>query len=261
MKATTIAIVNLKGGVAKTTTTINVSYLLASELGKRVLVVDNDQQGNTSQFFGRYGYDHPGMSEVMKMRCTADEAIQTTEHPRIDIIAANLSLAEAERAVLTDSVRPQQIRLKEVLQEVQHRYDYILIDNAPSLGMCVVNALTASDCFLIPAKIDKWTFDGIGMLLEQARTVRDYYNGALMFLGTLITSYRRTDINQQGAEWLAQAESYKTFDTMIRWTDKVDEATFTAEPIMVHSPRCGATKDYRAFVEELLRLLSESDIR
>ncbi|WP_295157207.1 ParA family protein [Selenomonas sp. AE3005] len=253
MKVLTIA--NLKGGVGKTVTTINASYLLATEHGKRVLLVDNDQQGNCSQFFGVYGYDKPSMTDVMKRRVTAEEVIQRTEYEGLDIIPANLSLAEAEKAVLMDSTVPQQVRLKEILRQVKDDYDYVLIDNAPSLGMCVINALATSDYLIIPAKIDKFTFDGIDCLLNQLKTVKEYFNPQIELLGTLITSYRRNDTNQQGAEWLKQAEKYKVFDTIIRWTDKVDESTFTAEPVMIHSPRCGAARDYKAFVAELVKMV------
>ena len=253
MKEITIA--NLKGGVGKTVTAINASYLLATEHGKKVLLVDADQQGNCSQFFGVYGYDKPSMTDVMKRRVTAEEVIQHTEYEGLDIISANLSLAEAEKAVLMDSVTPQQVRLREILRQVKDDYDYVLIDNAPSLGMCVINSLATSDYLIIPAKVDKFTFDGIDCLLDQMNTVKEYFNPQLQVLGTLITSYRRNDTNQQGAEWLKQAEKYKAFDTFIRWTDKVDESTFTAEPIMVHSPRCGAAKDYKAFVAELLKMV------
>ncbi|MGN8831034.1 ParA family protein [Selenomonas montiformis] len=253
MKVLTIA--NLKGGVGKTVTTINASYLLATEHGKKVLLVDNDQQGNCSQFFGVYGYDRPSMTDVMKRRVTAEEVIQRTEYEGLDIIPANLSLAEAEKAVLMDSVTPQQVRLKEILRQVKEDYDYVLIDNAPSLGMCVINSLATSDYLIIPAKIDKFTFDGIDSLMNQLATVKEYFNPQIELLGTLVTSYRRNDTNQQGVEWLKQAEKYKAFDSYIRWTDKMDESTFTAEPVMVHSPRCGAAKDYKAFVAELVKMV------
>ena len=253
MKVLTIA--NLKGGVGKTVTTINTAYVLATEYGKKVLLVDNDQQGNCSQFFGVYGYDKPSMTDVMKRRVTAEEVIQRTEYEGLDIIPANLSLAEAEKAVLMDSVTPQQVRLKEILRQVKEDYDYVLIDNAPSLGMCVINSLATSDYLIIPAKIDKFTFDGIDSLMNQLATVKEYFNPQIELLGTLITSYRRNDTNQQGAEWLKQAEKYKAFDSYIRWTDKMDESTFTAEPVMVHSPRCGAAKDYKAFVAELVKMV------
>lgn len=251
------SIANLKGGVGKTVTTINMAYLLAAEQEKRVLVVDNDQQGNTSQFFGRYGYHAPGMTEVLKRTASAREVIQHTRFERIDIIPANLTLAEAEKAVLLDTMVPQQIRLRECLRQVKDDYDYVIIDNPPSLGMCVVNALTTSDYLVAPAKIDRWTFEGIDLLLDQAKQVHGYYNKQLKFAGTLITNFRRNDANRQGAGWLKRAEKFKSLKTMIRWTDKIDESTFAETPIALHSPRCHAAKDYRRFVGEMMRLAGD----
>lgn len=255
----TISIANLKGGVGKTITTINLSYLLASEFGMRVLVVDNDQQGNTSQFFGRYDYEHPGMSEVMLRKCdAANDVIQKTNNPNLDIIASNLSLAMAERQVQSEAGGcPQQVRLREVLKKVDTWYDYCIIDNAPSLGMCVINALVASDYLVVPAKIDRFTFDGIESLLEQAQQMREYFNPSLRLLGTLVTCYRRNDSNESGEEYLKQAEQYKVFDRHIRYTEKVDESTFSSEPIMVHSKYCGAAKDYRGWAQEVLEKIAE----
>lgn len=254
----TISIANLKGGVGKTITTINLSYLLASEFGMRVLVVDNDQQGNTSQFFGRYDYEHPGMSEVMLRKCDdANDVIQKTNNPNLDIIASNLSLAMAERQVQSEAGGcPQQVRLREVLKKVDAWYDYCIIDNAPSLGMCVINALVASDFLIVPAKIDRFTFDGIESLLEQAQQMREYFNPSLRLLGTLVTCYRRNDSNESGEEYLKQAEQYKVFDHHIRYTEKVDESTFSSEPIMVHSKYCGAAKDYRGWAQEVLEKIA-----
>lgn len=255
----TISIANLKGGVGKTITTINLSYLLASEFGMRVLVVDNDQQGNTSQFFSRYDYEHPGMSEVMLRKCDdANDVIQKTNNPNLDIIASNLSLAMAERQVQSEAGGcPQQVRLREVLKKVDAWYDYCIIDNAPSLGMCVINALVASDFLIVPAKIDRFTFDGIESLLEQAKQMREYFNPYLRLLGTLVTCYRRNDSNESGEEYLKRAEQYKVFDHHIRYTEKVDESTFSSEPIMVHSKYCGAAKDYRGWVQEVLEKIAE----
>lgn len=255
----TISIANLKGGVGKTITTINLSYLLASEFGMRVLVVDNDQQGNTSQFFGRYDYEHPGMSEVMLRKCDdANDVIQKTNNPNLDIIASNLSLAMAERQVQSEAGGcPQQVRLREVLKKVDAWYDYCIIDNAPSLGMCVINALVASDFLIVPAKIDRFTFDGIESLLEQAKQMREYFNPYLRLLGTLVTCYRRNDSNESGEEYLKQAKQYKVFDHHIRYTEKVDESTFSSEPIMVHSKYCGAAKDYRGWAQEVLEKIAE----
>ena len=250
----TIAICNLKGGVGKTITSINLAYLLATNYGKRVLICDNDQQGNTSQFFGRYDYDHLGMSEVMERTYEEPGAvIQHTSEPNIDIVTANLSLARTERLVQSEiGGFPQQMRLKAFLDKVAGGYDYSIIDNAPSLGMCVINALAACDYIVIPAKNDKFTFEGIDSLLEQVDEMRAYINPKLTVLGTLVTNYRHNVSNEEGEAWLRKAKQYHVFDTHIRYTDKVDESTFVATPIVIHSPRCGASKDYQAFAAEVL---------
>mgnify|MGYP000869792338 CR=1 FL=1 len=257
----TISIANLKGGVGKTITTINLAYLLASEYDKHILIIDNDQQGNTSQFFGRYGYEHAGMSEVMQRKCKKpEEVIQHTENPNIDIIAANLSLAAAERQVQSEANGlPQQLRLKTILLQVRDRYDYCIIDNAPSIGMCVINALAASDFLIVPVKIDRFTFEGLDSLLEQAGQMREYFNKRLRLLGTLITSYRKNASNVSGEEWLKQAEQYRVFDHHIRYTDKIDESTFSQEPITVHSKTCGASRDYRAWTAEALAKMAAAE--
>ena len=117
MKIFTIA--NLKGGVGKTITTVNVAYLLAAEQGRRVLVVDNDQQGNASQFFGGYGYDKPGMAEVLASTAGPEAVIQHTDYEHIDIITANLNLAKAEKDVLLDTKMPQQVSQRECLRKVK----------------------------------------------------------------------------------------------------------------------------------------------
>lgn len=258
MKIITIA--NLKGGVAKTVTSVNVSYVLSAHHNKRVLLVDADQQGNASQFFGRYGYDRPSVADILTQKASIEDTIQQTGREGLDILPANLNLAKAEKDVLMDvGGVPQQIRLKEALRAVKDDYDYVIIDSAPSLSMGVINALATSDYMIIPVKVDKFTFDGVDAMMQQAEQVKRYYNQQLKFLGCLVTSYRRNDTNRQGVEWLEQAEKYQVFDTHIRWTDKVDESTFSSEPVMIHSPRCGAARDYTAFVNELLGLVSDSD--
>lgn len=250
----TISIANLKGGVGKTITSINLAYLLAAEHEKRVLIVDNDKQGNVSQFFGRYGYEHAGTGEVMTREYkTPEDVIQHTENPNIDIIAANLSLADAERQVQNEAGGlPQQLRLKMLLLQVRDRYDFCIIDNAPSIGMCVINALAASDFLIVPVKIDRFTFEGLDSLLEQAGEMHVYFNKRLRLLGTLITSYRKNASNVSGEEWLRQAEKYHVFNQHISYSDKVDESTFSQEPITVYSKTCGTSWDYRAWTAEVL---------
>ena len=247
------AIINLKGGVGKTITSINSAYVLA-EMGHRVLVVDNDKQGNTSKFFGVHSYERGSLADIMAKGASAADVIRHTEFKNIDVIPANMELLTANKAVLLDTTRPQQIRIKNALEAVQGEYDYCIIDCAPDINMSVINALTAADEFIIPIKIDNFTLDGVKEIMSQAEEIKKYFNPALTYRGGLITSYRNNEVNIQGREYLRQQEKYKIFDTVFRWTAKVDESTFAALPILKHSSRCGAARDYKMFVKEWLGL-------
>lgn len=150
----TISIINLKGGVAKTLTTISMAHILSERHGKRVLVVDNDKQGNTSKTFGVHSYERGSVAELMLDR-NADLAdiICHTRYQRIDVIPANMKLLTANMQVMMDSSRPQQTRLRAALRKVQDQYDYCLIDNAPDINISTINALVASNEAIIPVKI------------------------------------------------------------------------------------------------------------
>lgn len=247
------AIINLKGGVGKTITSINSAYVL-SEMGHRVLVVDNDKQGNTSKFFGVHSYERASLADIMAKGASAADVIRKTEFKGIDVIPANMELLTANKAVLLDTTKPQQVRIKAALEAVQGDYDFCIIDCAPDINMSVINALTAADEFIIPIKIDNFTLDGVKEIMSQAEEIKKYFNPALTYRGGLITSYRNNEVNIQGREYLRSQTQYKIFDTVIRWTAKVDESTFAALPILKHSSRCGAARDYKMFVKEWLGL-------
>ena len=252
-----INICNLKGGVAKTVTSVNLSYVLAAAYGKKVLIIDNDKQGNASKFFGAYGYEHDSLAEIMLQKASAANVIIATKNDHIDIIPANMNLLTANRNVMLDLSSPQQTRIKNALRTVADEYDYCIIDNAPDINMSVINALAAGDAYIIPVKIDRFTFDGVDVMLEQAAQIKENFNEKLCFLGCLVTSFRRNDVNRQGQSYLKDAKKYRLFQSYIRWTEKVDESTFTCEPVMVHSPRCGAARDYKTFVAEMLQKLGD----
>lgn len=253
----TISIANLKGGVGKTVTAINLAYLLVAQRAKKVLLIDNDQQGNTSQFFGVYDetYEKPAMSDILELRLRASDVIVPTGVMNLDIIPSNLSLAVTEKTVISDVEEVQQNRLQKSLQEVAEKYDYAIIDNGPSVGICAINAWVASDYVVIPAKIDRFTFDGINLVRERIEKVAKNFNPALKVLGILFTNYRHDDVNKQGLAWGRNASVYPTFKTVIRWSRKVDESTFARYPLADYSPRSGAAIDYRAWVNELLEML------
>ena len=249
-----ISIINLKGGVAKTLTADNMAHVLAVFHNKRVLLVDNDKQGNTSKAFGVHSYDEKSLSDILTARrIDPHEVIKKTRFQNIDVLPANMTLIRANLEVMMDSTRPQQTRLRAALGAVTGEYDYCIIDNAPDINISTINALVASDDVIIPIKIDKYAFDGLAELKEQIEDTRDDLNPRLRLAGCLITCFQRTDADRQGEEWLKAQPEYPVFDTRIRYSDKVTESTFSESPIAEYSRRSGAAMDYIAFVREYLR--------
>lgn len=246
----TISIINLKGGVAKTVSAINIAYTLVKMHGKRVLLIDNDKQGNTSKFFQLYNYDHDGIAELLTDKSLdVDNVIQNTAYEGLDVITANMNLLRANKEILLDVSRPQQTRLRKKLEKVRDQYDYCVIDNAPGIDMSVINALVASDDVLVPVKIDKFAFDGLEQLVEQVEDVSDF-NSNITFRGCFITMYQRNGVNTQGSEYLTTSD-YPVFKTHIRKTVKVDETTFAGKPLLDYR-KSTAGADYVDLVNEYL---------
>lgn len=253
MTMKTISIINLKGGVAKTVSAINIAYTLVAVHGKRVLLIDNDKQGNTSKFFGLYDPESEGLSELLTVRgLDVDNVIRKTAYEGLDVITANMNLLRANKEILMDVSRPQQTRLRKKLEQIKERYDYVIIDNAPDINMTVVNALVASDDVFVPIKVDQFSFDGLEQIMEQIDDVSEF-NSDIRFAGCFITMYQRSSVNQQGAELLEQ-QGYPMFTTRIRKTVKVDEMTFTGKPLLKYAKRSTACVDYVALVNEYLGL-------
>lgn len=251
---TTISIINLKGGVAKTLTAVNMAHILATVHNKRVLLIDNDKQGNTSKMFGLHSENGKGTADILTEEDPdLDEIISATKYKFLDLIPANMGLLKANQDVMLDHTRPQGTRFKEVLQMVSGDYDYCIIDNPPDINIGVINALAASDDIIIPIKIDHFAFDGLEELKEQIGNARDNLNPGLCLRGCLVTCYQRNDVNKQGEDWLRNRRDFPLFNTHIRRTEKADESTFARTPIIEYSRKCGAARDYLAFVEEYLQ--------
>ena len=167
----TISIINLKGGVGKTVTSINMAYELMQR-GSRVLLIDCDKQGNTSKFMKCHNYDKKSLSDVLLGTAGIMEVSVRIRFALIDVVPANMSLLKADRQVLLDTTKPQQSRIRESLEQIQNKYTYCIIDCAPDINISVINALVASDDVMIPVTIDKFAFDGIREILEQIRDVK-----------------------------------------------------------------------------------------
>lgn len=256
----TISIINLKGGVAKTISAANIAHIMATVFNKRVLLVDNDKQGNISKMFGVHDYNASSIADILTQRKTAFDVLAASMYRDLSIIPANMNLLKANLEVLLDSGRPQQTRLRAAFKCLENSFDYCVIDCAPDINISTINALVASDYVLIPIKIDNFAFDGLAELKEQIENVREDFNPDIKYR-CFVTCYQNNEVNRQGEEWLKERRNeYPLFDTHIRRTVKIDESTFASMPILEYSKRCGAAKDYLALVEEFLNV-SESDTK
>jgi len=246
-----ISILNLKGGVGKTMTSINMAHILATVYNKRVLLTDDDKQGNTSKFFKLHSYDMLTIADLLvEKNFDIRKVINHTQYPNLDLISANMNLLNANLKIMMDVSRQQQTILKKALQQVESEYDYCIIDNAPDVNISVINSLVASNEVIVPIKIDQFSFDGLDQLIERFEEAKEF-NPGLTFRGCLVTQFTKNDVNVQGEAHL-NSQEYPMFSTHIRRTEKVDESTFASKPIIEYSPRCGAAKDYRNFVKEYL---------
>lgn len=254
----TISIINLKGGVAKTISAASIAHILATVRGKRVLLVDNDKQGNISKMFGLHSYDHLSIADIlMERHDNIHEIIVPTRYAALDVLPANMTLLEANKI---ERGEHKQTRLRAAFEGIAGEYDYCIIDNAPDLNMSTINALVATDDILIPIKIDKFAFDGLTELIEQIDNIRGSgLNPGLSLRGCFVTFYQNNEVNRQGEAWLRGQGKYPVFDTHIRRTEKVDESTFARIPIIEYSRRSGAARDYLALVAEYLETVSDSD--
>ena len=163
----TISVMNLKGGVAKTISAANIAHVLATVHKKRVLLIDNDKQGNVSKMFGVHDYDAPSVADILTQRKGILEVAKNTRYENLSVVPANMNLLKANLDVLLDSTRPQQTRLRAELRKIGDTADFCIIDCAPDINISTINALVASDLVLVPIKIDNFAFDGLSELKEQ----------------------------------------------------------------------------------------------
>lgn len=244
-----LALINLKGGVAKTVSANTLAYILAVIFGFRVLLIDNDKQGNTTDAYGLPKNEINTLADIL-LQDDYDifNAIYETKYPNLHVIGANMNLLYANTQLLKDEEREQPTILKKALQRVRDRYDYCIIDNAPDINMSVINALVAANGVIIPVTIDEYSFQGLKQMLEQIEEAKQY-NPDLQFKGCLVTKFTKNSIDAEGKEGLRQL-GYPVFNTNIRHSKKIPEATFHKIPIVEYSPRCGPSQDYKALAKE-----------
>lgn len=244
----TIAIVNRRGGVGKTATAHAIGAGL-SHRGYKTLFIDLDSQCNLTYDLSVTGAPL-GSMEILSGTATAQEAIQHTEGG--DIIPASPSLAVADTTLERTG---KEYRLREALEPLKEKYDYIIIDTPPALGVLTVNALTACDSAIIPAQAEIHSLQGIGLLNETIKAVQKYTNPNLFIKGILITRYnKRAIISRDMKDNLeATAKNLGTivFDTPIRECTAIKEAQAKQTDIFTYAPRSNASKDYTALLNNI----------
>ncbi len=250
-----ISIANQKGGVGKTTTTINLSAALA-EKGKRILIIDIDPQGNTSSGFGVDKNQRENtVYELILGYSSINEAIVHNVIPNLDLIPSNVNLAGAE-IELIDKLHKEAI-LKKELDFVQEDYDYILIDCPPSLNVLTVNAMVASDAVLVPIQCEFYALEGLSQLIHTINLVRERLNPKLDIEGIVFTMYdSRTNLSQQVVENVREHVTQKIYNTMIPRNVRLAEAPSYGEPITVYDSKSVGAESYRALAEEFLQKIS-----
>jgi chromosome partitioning protein len=250
--ALVIAMCNQKGGVGKTTTTINLGAALA-ELGRRVLLVDFDPQGSLSVGLGvnPHTLEHSIYNLLLSRDTSIDDVINRTGVPNLDILPSNIDLSAAEVQLVSEVAREQ--TLLRVLETVKPRYDVILIDCAPSLGLLTINALTAADKVIMPLECEFFALRGIALLTDTITKVTDRLNPRLEILGILGTMYDpRTLHSREVLERVVQAFGDRVFHTVIRRTVKFPETTVAGEPITSYATTSPGATAYRTLAREVL---------
>jgi chromosome partitioning protein len=246
-----IALCNQKGGVGKTTTSINLGATLA-EYGRRVLAVDFDPQGALSAGLGVPTHDVPTIYELLLGSNTAaSDVIVQTSTPGLDVIPANIDLSAAEVHLVNEVAREQ--ILARVLRQVSDKYDVILIDCQPSLGLLTINALTAAHGVLIPLECEYFALRGVALLVETIEKVRDRLNPAIRLDGILATMYdARTLHSREVLQRVVEAFGPQVLETVIGRSVKLPDASVAAEPVTMFAPEHAVTESYRQLARELI---------
>ena len=252
-----IAIVNQKGGVGKTTTSVNLATAL-SACGQRVLLVDFDPQGNASTGLGIGSRDrHANSYRLITGGVGVQEAIQSSTVPGLDIIAAVVDLSAAEVELTT--IDRREFQLLDSLQLATPNYDYIIIDCPPSLGLLTINALCAACRVLVPLQCEFYALEGLSQLMRTIETVRAGLNPQLTIQGIVLTMYDgRNKLSEQVANDVRQHLGNIVYNTVIPRNVRVSEAPSFGQPVLMYDLNCAGSQAYVALAAEMLNQEKES---
>lgn len=246
-----LAILNQKGGVGKSTTAIDLGAALG-EMGKQVLLIDLDPQGNTSSGLGiEKNRLEQCIYDVLLGEAKLTDVIIPDVYEGLDVAPATINLAGAEVELVAEMAREN--RLKEAVGAIRGKYDYVFIDCPPSLGLLTINALVAADKLLIPIQCEFYALEGVTKLLDSMKRVKTHLNPSLDIFGVLLTMYDgRTTLSKQVANEVRNFFTKKVFDVVIPRSVKISEAPSYGQPITVYDPAGKGAEAYRTLAKEVI---------
>ena len=249
-----IAIANQKGGVGKTTTSINLSSSLAAA-EKKTLLIDIDPQANSSSGLSVINHS-PSVYEVLIGTLDINDAIINTYMPFLDMLPANINLVGAEIEMV--DLENREGLLKKALVGLQKEYDYVIIDCPPSLGLLTLNALTSADSVLIPVQCEYFALEGLGQLLNTVNIVKQHLNKNLTIEGVLLTMFdTRLKLSHQVAEEVRKYFGDKVFGTIIHRNVRISESPSYGKPVILYDAVSSGSKNYISLASELLQRNSQ----